>query len=64
MRRLTWLAILGGRCGCDTKATPTKPDDPHIEAERKIDYPGGRADTPVGGGGYTHGGKDQRYEGP
>ena len=64
MQRLTWLTILAGVCGCDGKAVPTKPDDPHIKAERRVEYPGGRVDTPVGGGGYNHGAKGQQYEGP
>jgi hypothetical protein len=60
--KLGTLAVVG-MAGCGP-AEPTKPYDPHIKAERRIEYPGGGVYTPIGGAGYQHGAKTERYEGP
>jgi hypothetical protein len=63
MRRVVVLAVTGLAVGCG-EPNPTKPDDPNIKAERTIIHPGGGASVGPVGGGYHHGAKTERYEGP
>lgn len=46
-------------CGKDNK-----PNDPTIKAERIVIHPGGGANVGPVGGGYNHGAKQEKYEGP
>jgi hypothetical protein len=64
MKWLLLLTVVLGVCGCDKKAASTKPDDPNIKAERTIVQPGGGAYVGPFGGGYEHGKKVEKYEGP
>jgi hypothetical protein len=60
MKRLPVLVLVGGMVGCDN----SKPNDPSIKAERTVVQPGGGVRVGPVGGGYEHGAKQDRYEGP
>jgi hypothetical protein len=60
MKRLLAVVVFGVAIGCGG----SKPDDPHIKAERAIVHPGGGARVGPVGGDYQHGAKIESYDGP
>jgi hypothetical protein len=56
MRFLICFAVL--------TAVACRDSDPHIEAQRTVEYPSGDVRAGTFGAGYDHGGKADHYEGP
>lgn len=67
MKKLSTAIVLAGLAGVVAgcgEPRPTQPDDPNIKAERTIVQPSGGAQVGPVGGRYSHGAKQERYEGP